>query len=304
MSNTVAATDFDRDLPSGAEHPLLSADGLVMVHATLIHGVVPQQPPTRLAELLTPIRDDQGRVSDWRLPATVAGPARLDYLRWHESFRTERVVGDLATVRGLLGWSRGKVDLSEIGVLQLPSAQVSAQHAARMAWQLRRAADACDAMGATGIGLSARPDSVPARGFAVEDRPAMLLADGAAWIAVGAGGLLVHPADPALPTMTVTGWRASDGGVTAGTADGEVDLGDARVSRLLKRIVPGMQQVVVRAVPLRRLFSGLFVHLADIASMASTARSPLRISWSTLPVGVTIDAVRQSPSNVPQAGHR
>jgi hypothetical protein len=254
--------------------PLLAGDGRTMVHVTLARGDVPQTPPASLSDFGTAIRDDAGSVIDWDPTADATPTIRAQFSLWRQGLRTERVIGDLATVRNLLAWGRQRVNLSAAGVLQLPHARVSPQDAARMAWQLRRAGEVCDRLHARGLGLSAGPGSGLVRGFACSDGAVMVLVVGGDWVAASPAGLLLHTQGPPEETTLVHAWRVADGEVSATTEAGEIQLSRSRAGRLLTQVAPGMDEALIRSVPLRTVFSGLFIRLVDIASIASTSRSP------------------------------
>lgn len=124
--------------------PILAGDGPTLIHAAVAHHPTPQEPPSNLQDVVVAIRDRQGNVRDWKLAGEIEPNARADFARWHDGFVTEAVVGDVVTARGLMSWARGRIDLSELGILQLPHARISSRHARRLAWQLQCAAEACD----------------------------------------------------------------------------------------------------------------------------------------------------------------
>ncbi|MGH3491806.1 MAG: hypothetical protein ACRDQ1_01055 [Sciscionella sp.] len=190
---------------------------------------------------------------------------------------TDRSVGDLATVRALMSWGRGRVNLSAVEVLQQPHTPVGPRDAARMAWQLRRAAELCDRERASGLGLSRREASGLVWGFACPDEPLLLLTEDPAWVAASRSGLLLQLDGRAGRTVLVQGWRVGEPNVTACTDRGVLELRRDAAARLLTRLAPGMDRVAVAPVPLRSVFCGLFVGLVDLAAAASTSGSALLI---------------------------
>jgi len=260
--------------------PMLAGDGPTLIHASVSHSATPQTPPSNLAEQVVPVRNAAGEVADWRL--TDDQPAlKSEFARWHDGFVTESVIGDVATVRALRSWGRGRVELSELGILQLPHARVSPRHARKMAWQLHIAAEKC-AGDHNGLGVSASEHSGLARGFLCQVGPVILLTDKNAWVAASSAGLLVHADEEPDTTFLVHGWSVSNGNVTATTDDGEVDLWNSRAAKLLTRVAPGLSTAVVRQVPLTTVFAGMFVTLADMALMAALENTALRIDRGSM----------------------
>jgi hypothetical protein len=256
--------------------PILAGEGPTLIHAAVAHHPTPQAPPAGLEDVVAPIRDDLGNVRDWKLASDEAPRAKADFARWHDGFVTEAVIGDVATARSLMHWGRGRIDLSELGILQLPHARISARHARRLAWQLRAAAEECSTLHAFGLGIAASPQSGLARGFLCAEGPLMLLAEGGAWVAASAAGLVVH-ADEQDMTLLVHGWKVADGNVTAYTDEGEVDLWTSRAGMLLVRVAPGLREAVVQQVPLTKVFAGFFVTLADMALLAALGNTHLLV---------------------------
>jgi hypothetical protein len=257
--------------------PMLAGDGPVLIHATVSHHPTPQSAPPNLESFVSPIRDADGSVKDWRLNDEGVAATRTEFSRWHDGFVSEAVVGDVATVRALRSWGRGRVELSELGILQLPHARVSSRHARKMAWQLHSAAEECAKANQLGLGVSSSEHAGLARGFVCQEGPLMLLTEGNAWVAATPAGLLVHTDENPDTTLLVHGWSALDGHVSVITDDGEVDLHKSRAGKLLTRVAPGLESAVVRQVPLTTIFAGLFVTLADMALMAALGNTALRI---------------------------
>ena len=109
----------------------------------------------------------------------------------------------------------------------------------------------------------------------------MLLVVGGDWVAASPAGLLLHTQGPPEETMLVHAWRVADGEVSATTEAGEIQLSRSRAGRLLAAnsmldlSASHMDEALIHSVPLRTVFSGLFIRLVDIASLASTSRSPM-----------------------------
>lgn len=194
---------------------------------------------------------------------------------------SETIVSDLATVRNLHAWSRQRVNLSEIGVLQLPEARVTPQGSARIAWQLRRASEICYRQRASGLGLAARASSDLIRGFACSDGAVTLLVNHTGSVAASPIGLLLHIHGPPDTTLLVDGWRITNDGVVASTRDGELELPADRGGSLLAELAPSLHEAIVRPVALRTVFSGLFIGLVDLATLASESGRPMQIKHRT-----------------------
>jgi hypothetical protein len=275
-SARTALQSVDRDTAM-PQLPMLAGDGPTLIHAAVAHNPAPQAAPANLEGMVVPVRDAGGVVKDWRLASDEQSRVREEFARWHDGFVTEAVVGDVATVRGLRGWARGRVNLSELGILQLPHARISPRHARKLAWQLRVAAEECGKERGIGIGVSATDQSGLARGFVAQEGPLMLLADGGAWIAASEAGLVVHADELPDTTLLVQGWTVREGNVIAHTDSGDVDLWTSRAGKLLVRVAPGLSDAVVRQVPLTTVFAGLFVTLADMALLASLGNTQLLV---------------------------
>jgi hypothetical protein len=256
---------------------MLAGDGPTLIHAAVAHDPAPQAAPASLEGMVVPVRDPNGVVRDWRLASEEQSRVREEFARWHEGFVTEAVVGDVSTVRCLRGWGRGRVNLSELGVLQLPHARISPRHARKLAWQLHVAAEECAKDQAYGVGVSAADRSGLVRGFVSQQGPLMLLAEGAAWIAASPNGLVVHTDAAPDQTLLVRGWLVRDGKVTALTDDGEIELGTSVAGKLLIKVAPGLSDAVVRQVPLTTVFAGMFVTLADMALLAALGNTQLLV---------------------------
>jgi hypothetical protein len=260
-----------------AQVPVLAGQGHALIHAAVLRHPAPQSAPTALADSVIPIRDSAGRVLDWRLAKIDEPQVRAEYARWHDGFVTEAVIGDVATVGGLLNWARGRVDLSELGILQLPHARVSPGHARRMAWQLQRAADECAKSHDVGLGVMAEGHSGLARGFYCPEDRLTLLSEGDSWVAASLAGLLLHAGQHQDRTHLVSGWHLSEGNVRIQTDEGEVDLGTSQAGKLLIQVALGLKEAIVHEVPLTKVFAGLFVTLADMALLASIGGGQLLI---------------------------
>jgi hypothetical protein len=262
-------------------YPILSGDGPKLIHAAVAHNPTPQSAPAGLADLVVPVRDAHGHVTDWKLAAGDEPRTKAEFSRWHDGFVTDAVICDVATARGLMNWARGRSDLSELGILRLPHARISVRHARKLAWQLHAVADLCGKVEATGIGISAREDTGLARGFVATEGPLLLLSDGGTWVAATGAGLLLHTGGPDHLNLHVIGWSVSEGNVTAHTEDrGEVELRSSSAAKMLSQVAPGLRTAVVRRVPLTTVYAGLFVTLADMALLASLGNTTLLIDRS------------------------
>jgi len=300
MITQTSALDRDTSMP---QLPVLAGDGPMLIHATVAHDEVPQTAPANLESAVIAIRDADSTVKDWRLTGSQPEAVRREFDHWHASFVTEAVVGDVAAVRGLRTWARGRINLSELGALQLPHARISPRHARKLAWQLQVAADECRAdhprdaeTAAGGLGIAATGEAGHnglIRGFVARDELTLLLTDGQSWVASRSDGLVLS--DPELigkPGFTATdamvlvhGWRVEqDRTVTVlGHEGAELNVGSGSAARLLKALAPGVDAVVVRPAPLTTVFAGLFVTLADLALLAAAGNRPLLVYRAGVP---------------------
>ncbi len=271
------------ELTAVAEQRPLLQDADVMVHAIAVTEPVPQVPPADFADNVRPITDRAGQVTDWVWTDQAHPAAGVAFNRWRNGFLTDRAVADLATVRNLMEWGHGHAELSEVGALLLDAALISSEKAARMAWQLRRAAEYADRTHAMGIGVFAEGHSGMLRGFACATLPRLLSVAGRDWIAATCDSLLLHLHDREPATVPVLGWSVFEHRLTIETDSGRVEVGDSGAARLPTRLAPTTAAAVVRPVPVTTVFSGLFVRLADVAAAAATSRSPLRVRHRALP---------------------
>jgi hypothetical protein len=144
-----------------------------------------------------------------------------------------------------------------------------------MAWQLQRASEVCDGTRSGGVGLWARGASRFVRGFPCPDGPVPLAAvdDGALWASNGA--LLLDWDDR---HIEVVGWRVTADHLCALTPVGEIDVTGSSAEQLLRRLAPGLNEVVVREISLRSTFAGLFISAVESAREAATTGVSL-LSW-------------------------
>lgn len=266
---------------------LLAGEGSAMVHALVYHHAVPQQPPAALADLLQPVRTDDGQVQDWQLSMGTLLAHRerpvhdvwSSFAAWRRTYVTERVVGDLATVHSFLAWADHRTDVSALHVLNLRNARVEPGTTPTVAYQVAEAEAACRAGGDLGLGVSVpqRPGLV--RGFCVGDEPVLLLADRGAEVSATRTGLDLVDPDLAGSRrhLLVHGWVVASDGVTAVTDDGPVELGTARGGRLLAQIAPGCEHAAVGPVPLLSVFGPLLLALREAATTASADLLPLYV---------------------------
>jgi hypothetical protein len=231
----------------GEHAPVLAADGGAMVYVALA--------PRTVAQRL------QG------------GSTRFE-LRSGARARSVSIC-EVAVVRGLLSWARRRMNLSAVDVLQLPHAVIVPERAATMAWQLQRASEICDGTRLGGVGIWARDSSGFVRGFPCPDAPVLLAAvnDGALWASSGA--LILDCRDR---HAEIVGWRVTADHVCASTPIGEIDVTGTSAEQLLRRLAPGLDDVVVREVSLRSTFAGLFVSAIASAREAATTGVSL-LAW-------------------------
>src|SRR2546421_208263 len=204
---------------------VLAGGGSVMVHALVYHHPTPQAPPNSLAELVDPIRDDDGSVHDWRLSLRKLLAHRDDHVHdvwstfasWRRTFVAERLLGDVALVKAFLQWADHVTDVTALHALNLPKARIDPKIAPRVAWQVREAETACRRRAEMGLGVSVPDRKGLVRGFVLSEEPLLILADrGAEVRAVRTGLEVSDPSMPALPeSLLVHGWVAGSEGITA-----------------------------------------------------------------------------------------
>jgi hypothetical protein len=113
------------------------------------------------------------------------------------------------------------------------------------------------------------------RGFVVSDGPVLVLADAHASVSATASGFDVR--DDGGVALLAHGWVVEPDGVTVITDDGQVPLGNSLGGRLLAQVAPGVSQASAAPVPLTSVFSGLLVHLPEMALLAARGRTSLLI---------------------------
>lgn len=284
---------------------LLAEGGSTMVRALVYHGQVPQQAPDSLAEVVEPVTDGR-EIRDWRLnlPRLLSQdePAlkmRDRFVVWRQTYVTERLLADVATVRSYLIWAGKHTDISALTVLNLPRARIDPKSAPRVAWQVHEI-DRLLHRAEPGIGIVSPQRTGLVRGFVVGDEPVVLLAEPTGRLAAVRDGLqlttgLVYRTPSALPgsapvplgapppppqILLVRGWTVSVEGVVAITADEQVSLDAGVGARLLVGLAPGVEQAAVEPVPLTSIFSGLSTHLPEMALLATNNRVPLIVTTS------------------------
>lgn len=263
---------------------VLAAGGSTMVHALVHHQPAPPAPPPVLADVVDPVHDADGRVRDWRmnLPKLLGQRAesvhdiRHEFVKWRSGFVTESLLGDVATVRAFLQWADHVTDISALRVLGLGAARIDQKTAPRVAWQAHEAAGACRARAESGLGVMSPKRTGVVRGFVVSDGPVLALADARASVTATAAGFELREGDA--EPLLVHGWVVEPDGVTVITDDGPVSLGNSLGGRLLAQVAPGVSQASAAPVPLTSIFSGLLVHLPEMALLAARDRTSLVIS--------------------------
>jgi hypothetical protein len=206
------------------------------------------------------------------LHATIVGGTDVD----------SAMIGELASVRGLMRCGRGQIELSELGVLQLPMAHISPRHARRLSWQLLQARYWMEGGSAAGIGIAAPGQPGLVRGFAAARQPLILTDVDGSWISAERDGLLVCAGGPRRELRLVAGWQVSGDGVIAESQDGAWDLRGQPVGALLVRIAPGQPAVETRQVALTTIFAGLLSTLAELSATAASRDVRLLIERSRL----------------------
>lgn len=263
-----------------ARRGLLGPGGRRLLRAFVYTGPVPAEPPSAWAEQAEPVHDAAGAVVDWRLcrgPAATDGAAdRADFRRWRDRWVTDRVIGDRAEVDGFLDWADHRCDVSLLHVLRLPEASLPWTKAARAAWQATQALATARSSGESGLGLVSGRHGGLVRGFVTCRGPVLVVGEGDVAISAADGALLLQRAGR---TRRVTGWQVGDGGVTARTADGDVELGRSPAGLLLCSLAPAEHDVEVAPVPLHRMFAGIGLRVPDLARVAQAAGRPLEFRY-------------------------
>ncbi|MCW2541866.1 MAG: hypothetical protein JWN95_3591 [Frankiales bacterium] len=190
------------------------------------------------------------------------------------------MIGELASVRGLMRCGRGQIELSELGVLQLPIAHISSRHARRLSWQLVQARQWMEGGAAAGIGIAAPGQAGLVRGFAAARQPLILTDVDGSWISAERDGLLVCAGGPRRELRLVRGWQVSGDGVIAQSEDGRWDLRGRPIGALLIRLAPTLSAVETRQVALTTIFAGLLATLADLSATAAARDARLLVERS------------------------
>jgi hypothetical protein len=254
-----------------------------MVHALVHHQPAPHSPPPGLVGVVDPVPDPDGGIRDWRmsLPKLLGQRAesvhdiRHEFVKWRSGFVSESLLGDVATVRAFLSWAEHLTDISALKVLGLGHVRIDQKTAPRVAWQAHEAAAACRTRKELGIGVMSPKRTGVVRGFAVGVGPVLVLGAGSASVTATAAGFEVHDGGTEL---LAHGWVVEPDGVTVIGDDGQVGLGNSLGGRLLAQVAPGVSQASAAPVPLSSIFSGLLVHLPEMALLAARDHTSLVIS--------------------------
>lgn len=263
---------------------ILASGGSTMVHALVYHQQTPQVPPESLVGVVDPIRNDDGSVRDWRLSVPRLLGQRVEpvydikdeFVKWRTGFVTERLLGDVATVRAFLQWAEHLTDITALRVICLPHARIDQKRAPRVAWQAHEAAAACRARAEKGLGVTSPTRTGVVRGFVVGPTPLLVLGQENASVFAVPAGFELHDNDA--PVLLVHGWLVRTDGITVITDNREVALGNSLGGRLLAQVAPGVSQASAVPVPLTSIFSGLLVHLPELALLAARNGTSLLIS--------------------------
>ncbi len=262
----------------------LAGDGLCMVHLCINSTPCPEEVPDDLAEHVEAVRDEKGKIRDWRFHATPFQPGQpatnelTRFRRWRAAYITDRVMADRATVTLGLAWAARHLDISALQVLRLPKAHWELGSAIRAEEQARRASSLCRTTREHALGIVAQADATHdhariLRGFVAEDQPLLLLVTPKASVLATGDALLLSEGGP---TYTVHGWHLEGDSITARTDEGPVELGDSPGAHLLEHLAPGVGDVIVNHVPVASVFGLMFMTLAEMAHEATTKHAPLR----------------------------
>jgi len=260
---------------------VLADGGTAVVRLFVFTGPVPQQAPPQFASLLEPERRNDGTVVDWHFSADATSADRERLRAWRSGYVTERLIGDVATVRAFVDWADRHCDVSALHGLRLAEAHFSPHSVMRVARQATEAADLCRRLGENGLGLLGGERLGLIRGFVTSGGPVNVLTDRHASVTASVDGLTVD--DQVFGKLNVTGWREDERGVVATTSEGEVVLGTGYAARLLQKMAPGYESVSVHPVPLTRIFAELIGFLPEMAREAAYSHTELLAHTSFKP---------------------
>src|SRR5205823_2379058 len=173
------------------------------------------------------------------------------FLRWRTQWANDRAIGDAATVWAFVDWADRHIRAPRLPVLRSQLGHVEPKYVPELGWEAKQAAEACRRARESGVGILSQETGRVIRGFVPGGTPVTVLADPIAQVVASREGLRVSQREgTVLDEVTVHGWRASDSGIVASTADSEIDLGHTAAARLLDQISVGNASVTVQPVPL------------------------------------------------------
>ncbi len=256
---------------------LLAGIGSRPLYVSVCTAGAPAQPPPQLADVVRPIRDDDGRVADWRLD--VEGGEMLnspdvlaEYREWHGSFSTHHYIGECAFANAVVKWAHPHCNVSALDFVRQPEAHVGFKNALAVRSQTERLARLLHSVDEKGLGVFAPPEHHSAvRGFlpAASSRP--LLATDRCKAFASPDGVRLQIADAT--ELTVRGWEQRDGTLSVDTAQGRQLIDDVAVQQILSALGKRAARVEVRPEPLRALAAMLLVSLRDAAALAAKSRT-------------------------------
>ena len=263
------------------EPGILDNGGTATTRLFVFTGRVPQEAPKQWADVLEAERHADGSVADWHLVGAVDPSTRQQLRDWRAKFVTERLIGDVATIRGFLAWADKHCDVAALHGLRLAEAHFSPHTVMRVGRQAAEAASTCQQRADVGLGLFGGQRNGLIRGFATCDGPVTVLADKRARVVATADALEVT--DPVAGAVQVSGWRTDEDGTVVTTPDGELSLGTGPAAQLLAKAAPGYDEVRVGPVPLSRVFAELFGYLPEMAREAANSHTELLAHTTATP---------------------
>jgi hypothetical protein len=252
---------------------VLAGGGTAVVRLFVFNRPAPQEPPIQWSGVLEPEKRADGTIVDWRLVGPLP-PEEWERLRnWRSGYVTERMIGDVATVRAFIDWADRHCDVSALHGLRLLEAHFSTKSVMRVARQTTEAGNVCRSRGDMGVGLFGGERGGLIRGFDTSEGPVTVLADRYASVTANSDRLTVL--DSQAGRLHVTEWQTADNEVMVQTPNGDVSLGNGHAAALLRKTAPGFETVSVRSVPLTRIFAELLGYLPEMAREAANSHAEL-----------------------------
>ncbi len=263
-----------------------------LIHLS-VYRIPRPEPPAALRNALEPVLDRDGQIRDWRLSATQDSPpeggapakhrpADIDVLRsyrqWRSSYVSERILGDVGTLEGLLRWTDRQLDSTVLHAFHLPECKLHFKECLRARSDASRARDLCRNPVHQGLALYLDDHRAPARGFYAGDEPTVIAAtSGIKLIATTSELRLQAELSQTANDTKIIGWRHVEGQCLLSTAEGGEQQADAQVGALLRQLAPAAKKVTVRQLPLTTIFGPLLEPIIDMTGIAIRQQSELQV---------------------------